>query len=88
MDNHLVFRLGSRSELTLMTPERTLRCYPGDLHALTAADVTLIADLLIILPGPWYSSKEIILRVLWCNNKETILPGPWYSSREPALPGL
>ena len=46
MDNHLVFHLGSRSELTLLTPERTLRCYPGDLHALTAADVTLVADLL------------------------------------------
>ncbi len=46
MDNHLVFHLGSRSELTLLTPDRTLRCYPGDLHALTAADVTLVADLL------------------------------------------
>ena len=46
MDNNLVFHLSSRSELTLMTPEKTLRCYPGDLHVLTAADVSLVADLL------------------------------------------
>ena len=46
MDNHLVLHLGQDSELTLVTPDRTLRCYPGDLRALSAADVTLVADLL------------------------------------------
>lgn len=44
--NHLVFHIGAHSELTLLTPEKSLRCYPGDLSVMTASAVAKIAELL------------------------------------------
>lgn len=44
--NHLILRTDFRSELKLITPQRTLRCFPGDLHVLSAENVHLLAVLL------------------------------------------